>query len=83
MKIYIDIHSAFHGILICHLFKYPTEINAYLTVPEGNLNISGKACFKYVQNESCVKHNSWLRHFKCHFRSDDVIMYIQNEVTAK
>ena len=27
-------------------------------------------------NKSCVKHKSWL----CHFRSDDVIMYIQNDV---
>ena len=35
------------------------------------------------KNKSCVKHNSWLRHFQGHFRSDDVIMYIQNEGTAK
>ena len=34
-------------------------------------------------NNSCIKHNSCLRHFQCHFRSDDVIMYTQNEVTAK
>ena len=27
-------------------------------------------------NKSCVKHNSWLHHFK----SDDVIIYIQNDV---
>ena len=27
-------------------------------------------------NKTCIKHNSWLRHF----RSDDVIMYIHNDV---
>ena len=35
------------------------------------------------KNKTCVKHNSWLHHFQGHFRSDDVIMYIQNKVTAK
>ena len=29
-----------------------------------------------IKNKSCVKHNNWL----CHFRSDDVIMNMQNYV---
>ena len=33
-------------------------------------------CLILNMNKSCVKHNSWLRHF----RSDDVIMDIQNDV---
>ena len=40
---------------------------------------------KEKNEKSCVKHNSWLRHYfqmNVIFRSDDVIMYIQNEVTA-
>ena len=31
---------------------------------------------KKYQNKNCLKHNTWVRHF----RSDDVIMYIQNDV---
>ena len=40
----------------------------------------GKSFNSFKMNKSCVTYNSWLHYFQRHFRSDDVIMYIQNDV---
>ena len=67
--------EAAHNVQFIYFFLFESN-----TTPTSEKKKKGK---KNEEKERKIKVADGYIIFKCHFRSDDVIRYIQNEVTAK